>query len=466
MIFRDKNNLVNLLDFFLPEKNKKIIGVQSIEYLYISRLMVGILFFILASSLLLTIEEFARGFVDSPKRLFLSTIDVILPFAGLLLLKKTGKVKEITAVLAICFLGLVSFFSLNLGTTRMATQWFPLIIASATFIVSRRFGIICLLVSVTMFIVISYDPLDRLDLDKIKWIFENRESSHLFEIIVINSLIFAFTVVSSFAKEKMRNYIEFFKDKLLIDSQYELSKSKLLTIKNISAGVAHEINNPLAIIIGYIGMLRRDFERGELSVEKITNIETRINKSIERITGITHSLAEFGTSIFEENFEKINVLILSELVSNQVEKSLVKQGKKNLLKDVQFDLHSNLGEVEIHKDKMVIALAEILLNAIEAAESDSSLKVVVRVYTVDDNLVFEFENTHDDSDLFLKDVEIELLKQPFLSNKKDRIRLGMGLTLADNIISFHRGDISFIHDDEKTVFKVMFPSTQTDKSII
>lgn len=167
--------------------------------------MVAIIFFILISNLLLTIEEFARGFVDSPKTFFLATVDVFLPIGGLFLLKKTGQMRLITGLLVVCFLVLVSFFSLNLGTTRMATHWFPVIIVAGTFIVSRKFGFISLIFSMIVFVVISFDPLQKLDLEKIKWIFENRESSNLYELIVVNCLIFAFTVVSSFAKEKMRS---------------------------------------------------------------------------------------------------------------------------------------------------------------------------------------------------------------------------------------------------------------------
>ena len=260
-------------------------------------------------------------------------------------------------------------------------------------------------------------PCKKLDLEKIKWIFENRESSNLYELMVVNCLIFACMVVSSFAKEKMRNYIEYFKDNVMINSHYELSQSKLLTIKNISAGVAHEINNPLAIIKGYLKRMKLDFERGDLTQEKVEKFEDRVNQSIGRITGITHSLAEFGTSIFDENFEKISVLTLAEKIRSEVELSLEKQNKKHLMEIVKFDFQSSLGLIEVHQDKMVIALSG-LLNAVEAADSGVAQDVHFRINNVDNNLIFEFENGHDGKDIFISKTDLEVLKQPFLSSKK------------------------------------------------
>lgn len=347
----------------------------------------------------------------------------------------------------------------------MATHWYPAIVTSGIFLVSRTFGIIILGLALVFLTIISTDPLNRFDMERIEWIFVNREISHAIEVGITSALVFCLVIVSVYSVVKIRNVIEAYKDSILTKTTHELSKSKLMALKNISAGIAHEINNPLTIILNCINRLRSDFYENDLDAQQLDNLCQKIDLNIMRITSISQGLGVYGQKLIDSNFQVIKI---EELKSKYIEELNNWLNSKEYLHlrslvKTNFSLDDSQ-TIECLVDNLAQALVELVGNALEASLSADNPAVEFNITRSGDYLEFSVVNNFGNNQLN-KDVNLSKVVQPFYTLKTDKPRIGMGLTIADNIIKFHHGRLYVSTDREKTEFLVKIPTIQLARDI-
>jgi signal transduction histidine kinase len=228
--------------------------------------------------------------------------------------------------------------------------------------------------------------------------------------------------------------------------------SKLASLGEMAAGMAHEINNPLAIIAGNIPMLRKfknDPDKLEAKYEAIT-------KSTERISKIVKSLSKFSRSSGER------VLKLESMANIINEAIIITEAKaKRHTTSIEFKLkspcHIMCDAVEI--EQVVINLIN---NGIDAIKVCAEKWIRVNVFENGDEVVLQVV----DSGLGISEDIEEKLFQPFFTTKIVGQGTGLGLSIAKGILDEHKATIKLNRSFENTCFEIRIPSCSEVKGAI
>ena len=216
-------------------------------------------------------------------------------------------------------------------------------------------------------------------------------------------------------KENSIQYIDVFA-KEIKSLQEQLSiQERLAVLGEVSAGIAHELRNPMAVISGNAKLLSKYEENQE-----VKELAEGILKEIEEINNIINELLKFAqdSNICMTNFNITNLIV--EIINNlpyknkiefDASQSIEVLGDEQLLKQAIKNLIKNADEAA---DRIWVSVDEILIDGIK------KILIVIR------------DNGHG-----IDEGEINKIFQPFYSTK--RHGLGMGLTLVQKIALQHNG---------------------------
>jgi len=202
-----------------------------------------------------------------------------------------------------------------------------------------------------------------------------------------------------------------------------LKADKLAALGTLSAGMAHEIKNPLASIKGLTQVLEEK-KNDPLFFKKYQEIVCR---QIDRINGLVEKLLRIGGP---------QELLLKKLDLNQVLNEVLNL-IENQCQTKNISLVINLGELPEIKgdhDQLSQVFMNLLLNAIQAMPGCGKLSV--RSYSSIDNIYVEIT----DSGVGIPSDRIDKIFDPFFSTKHDGT--GMGLAVAYRIVKEHQGEIN------------------------
>lgn len=233
-----------------------------------------------------------------------------------------------------------------------------------------------------------------------------------------------------------------------------LESAKLAAVGVLASGVAHEIRNPLAIILQGVNFLEDKLKPCPQNIADMLNL---IKNNVARSNSIIEGIFEFSrkTELTKQN-ENIVSIIESSL--NLVEHKF-KLSSIEIIKQVQ----DNLPEIMVNRQKIEQVLVNIFLNSIEAMPTGG--KIFVRVYLKELNEIKDVVGRRR-SDLFslgeqamileIEDTGIGIPRQnteklftPFFTTKGPDRGVGLGLSVARNIMLNHKGTIEITSQEGK-----------------
>ena len=231
----------------------------------------------------------------------------------------------------------------------------------------------------------------------------------------------------------------------LSDTKEALKQSeKLASMGQLSAGIAHELNNPLGIITLYSSILKDEVNQDSELFEDIQII----NEQAERCKNIVGGLL---------NFARKNRVHLKEThLPDFITKSFASILKPE---NIEFELLNELSNpmVKIDPDQMMQAITNLEKNAIDAMPNGGKLKV--RLREKEEEVLIELSDTG----MGIPKENYEKIFTPFFTTKGAAKGTGLGLPLVYGIIKIHRGKISIKSNTnpEKgqtgTMFKISIP---------
>jgi len=204
-----------------------------------------------------------------------------------------------------------------------------------------------------------------------------------------------------------------------------IQADKLSSLGRMAAGIAHEINNPLAGILLYSSnLVKKVPETGPLK----KGLEVIIHETV-RCRGIIQDLLEFS-----REREPVKALADINGVINKALSILVNEFRLNRI-TLQKQLSDNLPSVFIDVNQIEQVFINFFMNAIEAIQGQG--QVSVRSYKDEDNqgLVVEIE----DSGMGIPQEHLDRIFEPFFSTKPKGT--GLGLAVNYGIIQKHGGQI-------------------------
>jgi PAS domain S-box-containing protein len=230
-----------------------------------------------------------------------------------------------------------------------------------------------------------------------------------------------------------------------------IQADKLSSIGLLAAGVAHEVNTPLAVISTYAQMLAKQISG---DAQKAPLLE-KIARQTFRASEIVNSLLNFSRTSPTE-FVGVDLNKVARETIPLVEHQLLNAGV-----NVTLALDENLPKIKGNPGKLQQVLLNLFLNARDAMESGGSLAVttsaadgVVRLTVADSGAGISPEN-------------LERIFDPFFTTKAAKKGTGLGLSVSYGIVREHGGEIEVESQlGSGTRFRLSFPEAAKRLEIV
>lgn len=237
--------------------------------------------------------------------------------------------------------------------------------------------------------------------------------------------------------------------------QQLVQAGKMAAIGQLAAGVAHEINNPLAGIMGYAQLASEHIRAREQTgippaeVARFLGYVENMEKQSQRCKQIVQNLLRFARSSSHEESETVDV--------NQVMRETLSFLSHQMVSArVELDLHlaESIPPVNGHSGKMQQVFTNILINALQALSSDSG-RIRVETSCADNWVKIAMSDTGEG----IPPENMDKIFEPFFTTKEIGQGTGLGLSVTYGLVRDMNGSINVESVvGEGTTFVVSFPA--------
>ena len=261
---------------------------------------------------------------------------------------------------------------------------------------------------------------------------KKREIEEEREILEAISSQFANAIVRSELYEKNTKTVKELKAALqeLKETQIQLINSeKMASLGQLVAGVAHEINTPVASIKSNNAIIRKiiqKLDKNELSdtLEEINNLDA---EAINRINNIVVSLKKF-VRLDEAELQEADINSEIDLTLD-----LIRHETKNRIQIIRN--YGNLPPVKCYPNMLNQVFTNILINACQAIEGEGTIDITT--FAQDDSITIKIK----DSGIGIPKEQIDKIFTAGFTTKGVGVGTGLGLAICAKIIEKHEGKI-------------------------
>ena len=230
-----------------------------------------------------------------------------------------------------------------------------------------------------------------------------------------------------------------------------VQREKLASLAQLVSGAAHEINNPLAAILGYSELLaaQADLESNQASMAR------KIGQQARRTRELVSSLLSFA----QQSPGEKTLLDMGSVVQRALQMKMLRTENKNI--HLENRIEPDLPQIWGNVNQLFQCCAEIIGNAIDALDEVGGGTFSVSVLQEGDELVMEFS----DSGPGIRDPR--RIFDPFYTTKAVGKGMGLGLSVTYGVVQDHQGQITCENRPEGgAVFELRFPvATQSAPKI-
>jgi putative nucleotidyltransferase with HDIG domain len=199
----------------------------------------------------------------------------------------------------------------------------------------------------------------------------------------------------------------------------------LVSLAEMAAGAAHELNNPLSVISGRTQLL----SESETKAEK-KQVLKQINENTRKISQIIDNLLSFA----EPPQPKPTQTSIKQIIDEAIKLTGLKKNIKQL--DIQIDLAGCGRNVFVDSAQVVSAIANIFANSLESYTGGAG---PVKVQAADDELTDSVKLRISDLGCGMDSETLRKATYPFFSAKPAGRKRGMGLAHASRLIKLNAG---------------------------
>lgn len=209
---------------------------------------------------------------------------------------------------------------------------------------------------------------------------------------------------------------------------------KLVSIGRLSAGLAHEIGNPLGIIQGYVELLADD----SLPRDEREMFSQKVIQELDRINNLIRSLLDLSRT---QKISAASHIDIHALLEETIEAAKIRKTSFPIVYHTAFAATTNT--VFIDRDGLRQVFLNCLLNAIDAIEEQTSItkgKIVLEtVSNLDDTISISIT----DNGIGLAEEHFDSIFDPFFTTKEVGKGTGLGLAVTHNMIKSAGGTLRF-----------------------
>lgn len=286
-----------------------------------------------------------------------------------------------------------------------------------------------------IFSVGTYDQTCRIEVQNPRFAYLHWNSVPIFTLTEGDELDFLVIIIRDITEDIMRNRKLF-------------QAEKLSFLGTLTAGIAHEIRNPLNNIFIQLSIMEELVASSEISVQDELQEEIdELKKELERLRRLTSDFLKIARPF------KIRRLPcqLNDLLKEVVQSFSREFEKKNI--SVNMDVCQQKRDIYVDPKNLYQALYNLIKNAVESIKSEGTITIKGRYEK--DKFIIEISDTG-------KGIPAEYLKkifEPYFSTK--RFGSGLGLMNVYNIVKAHDGEIKVNSTVNKgTTFSIEIPITK------
>ncbi|WP_413578337.1 sensor histidine kinase [Bdellovibrio sp. HCB290] len=225
--------------------------------------------------------------------------------------------------------------------------------------------------------------------------------------------------------------------------------SRLASLGEMAAGIAHEINNPLAVMGGYISVIRKSLSNKGLGEDiELNRRMDSVESMVGRIAKIVKGLRSYA---HESALDELQSVEVAEIIDD----TLAFCHEKFKVAGIQLSASVEPGLI-VHCRPYQISqvLLNMLNNAFDAVEHAALRKVRITANYRDNGVDISVTDSGPGVPLEVRD----RIMQPFFTTKEVGKGVGLGLSISAGIIEAHNGKFYLDADSKETKFTIWLPN--------
>ncbi len=231
-----------------------------------------------------------------------------------------------------------------------------------------------------------------------------------------------------------------------------LEASRLASLGEMAGGIAHEINNPLAIIVARTENLLDRLHCGPVEAPEITDNLKRIHEVSQRIAKIVAGMRRL---VRDDSESPLDLYSCEMVIEDALDLCREKYRSRGIQLTVENQLSPEGTPLRVHCRRIQVAqvLVNLLNNAEHATEGQSSRWIKIRTYQEEPWINIEIT----DSGGGIPPAIANRMMDPFFTTKEVGKGTGLGLAITRSIMNQHHGRIEYLPERNNTTFVLRFP---------
>jgi signal transduction histidine kinase/Fe-S-cluster-containing hydrogenase component 2 len=211
-------------------------------------------------------------------------------------------------------------------------------------------------------------------------------------------------------------------DRLASTQEALMQSEKLASMGQLAAGIAHEVNNPLGVVLMYAHLLLEQCADNVQLREDAAMIAEQADRCKKIVSGLLHFARQNKVRLEQVNIcEFINRVLKTVSIPDSIE--------------IRVENQTDMPDAELDPDQMVQVLVNLINNAVAAMPNGG--KLYIRIRGDQDRVAIDLVDTG----VGIPDENLPKLFEPFFTTKKIGLGTGLGLAVAYGIVKMHCGDI-------------------------
>lgn len=244
------------------------------------------------------------------------------------------------------------------------------------------------------------------------------------------------------------------KDELTAMTQQLWQASKLATMGELSASIAHELNNPLATVALRVEALSTQLEADE---QKRRSLEI-VSQEVDRMARLVDNLLQFS----RRSHRQISTVDVRNEIGNSVDFIQYHLRSHNI--EVKLELDESLPTIQADRQQLRQLFLNLLTNAADAMPALGAISIRAMPGSLDgvEAVAIDFIDTGEG----IPAANLEKIWEPFFTTKAEGKGTGLGLAICRRIVEEHGGiiQIESVQGNGTTV-RVVFPATTKEPAM-
>jgi two-component system CheB/CheR fusion protein len=248
------------------------------------------------------------------------------------------------------------------------------------------------------------------------------------------------------------------RDQRTIEQQQdELSRiTRFSALGEIAAGIAHEVNTPLGVIVAKADILKAKAAAGGVAPEEASGIAGDVARMAKNVSDIVHGLA----SAVAQKSNRLEQACLRRIVADAVK--MCEPKAHRISAELRLDVPPAEVPIECYPVQVMQIMINLINNAIDAIAERRERWIEVGLRATAAEAIV----TVTDSGPGISSGVAEKIFTPFFTTKKHREGTGIGLSLSRSIARRHYGELTLDSQATHTSFRLVLPRRHPDRRVV